>query len=140
MDVNDFKNKFSFKDGKVVNKTKSSKFKSVKSEIDGHTFDSKKEAEFYGSLKIKKNAGLIKDFKIQVQYDIVVNNIHIAYYYLDFQIDLSCFELTTYHRWLSFLTDFGPTLANCRIRTFWISRNSLFTLELDDHLPKLPFK
>jgi hypothetical protein len=87
MDVNDFKNKFSFKDGKVVNKTKSSKFKSVKSEIDGHTFDSKKEAEFYGSLKIKKNAGLIKDFKIQVQYDIVVNNIHIAYYYLDFQIE-----------------------------------------------------
>ena len=48
---------------------------------------SKKEAEFYGSLKIKKNAGLIKDFKIQVQYDIVVNNIHIAYYYLDFQIE-----------------------------------------------------
>ncbi len=87
MDVNDFKNKFSFKDGKVVNKTKSSKFNSVKSVIDGHTFDSKKEAEFYGSLKIKKNAGLIKDFKIQVQYDIVVNNIHIAYYYLDFQIE-----------------------------------------------------
>jgi hypothetical protein len=87
MDVNDFKNKFSFKDGKVVNKTKSSKFNSVKSEIDGHTFDSKKEAEFYGSLKIKKNEGLIKDFKIQVQYDIVVNNIHIAYYYFDFQIE-----------------------------------------------------
>ena len=87
MDVNDFKNKFSFKDGKVVNKTKSSKFNSVKSEIDVHTFYSKKEAEFYGSLKIKKNEGLIKDFKIQVQYDIVVNNIHIAYYYFDFQIE-----------------------------------------------------
>jgi hypothetical protein len=38
-------------------------------------------------LKIKKNAGLIKDFKMQVQYDILVNNIHIAYYYLDFQIE-----------------------------------------------------
>ena len=87
MDVNEFKKKFSLKDGKVVNKTKSSKFNNVKSEIDGHNFDSNKEAEFYGSLKIKKNAGLIKDFSMQVQYDILVNNIHIAYYYLDFKIE-----------------------------------------------------
>ena len=87
MDVNEFKKKFSLKDGKVLNKSKSSKFNNVKSEIDGHTFDSNKEAEFYGSLKIKKNAGLIKDFKMQVQYDILVNNIHIAYYYLDFKIE-----------------------------------------------------
>ena len=87
MDVNEFRKKFSLKDGKVVNKTKSSKFNNVKSEIDGHTFDSNKEAEFYGSLKIKKNAGLIKDFNMQVQYDILVNNIHIAYYYLDFKIE-----------------------------------------------------
>ena len=87
MNVDDFKKKFSLKDGKVVKKTKSSKFNNVKVEIDGHTFDSIKEAEFYGSLKIKKKAGLIKDFKIQVQYDIMVNNIHIAYYYLDFLIE-----------------------------------------------------
>jgi hypothetical protein len=87
MNVNDFKKKFSLKDGKVVDKTKSSKFGNTKIEIDGHTFDSIKEGEFYGALKIKKNAGLIKDFKIQVKYDILVNNIHIAYYYLDFQIE-----------------------------------------------------
>ena len=87
MDVNEFKKKFSLKDGKVLNKSKSSKFNNVKSEIDGHTFDSIKEREYYGSLKIKKNAGLIKDFQMQVQYDILVNNIHIAYYYLDFQIE-----------------------------------------------------
>ena len=87
MNVDDFKKKFSLKDGKVLKKTKSSKFNNVKVEIDGHTFDSIKEGEFYGSLKIKKKAGLIKDFKIQVQYDIMVNNIHIAYYYLDFLIE-----------------------------------------------------
>ena len=87
MNVDDFKKKFSLKDGKVVKKTKSSKFNNVKVEIDGHTFDSIKEGEFYGSLKIKKNAGLIKDFQMQVQYDILVNNIHIAYYYLDFLIE-----------------------------------------------------
>jgi hypothetical protein len=79
MNVEDYK--------KLLNKTKLSKFNNVKSEIDGHKFDSKKESEFYGSLKIKKQAGLIKDFKMQVQYDIVVNNIHIAYYYLDFEIE-----------------------------------------------------
>jgi len=87
MDVNEFKDKFSLKDGKVVNKTKSSKFNNRKSLIEGHTFDSIKESEFYGSLKLKKQAGLIKDFQMQVQYDIVVNNIHIAYYYLDFLIE-----------------------------------------------------
>jgi hypothetical protein len=86
MNLEDFKKKFSLKDGKVVNKTKSSKFNNVKSEIDGHIFDSKKESEFYGSLKLKKQAGLIKDFKMQVKYDIVVNDIHIANYFLDFLV------------------------------------------------------
>ena len=86
MDVNEFKKKFSLKGGKVVNKTKSSKFNNVKVEIDGHIFDSIKEGEFYGNLTIKKNAGLIIDFRSQVKYDIVVNGIHIAYYYLDFEV------------------------------------------------------
>ena len=87
MNVDDFKKKFSLKDGKIVNKTKSSKFGNVKAEIDGHKFDSKKESEFYGSLKLKKQAGLIKDFKMQVPYNIVVNNIHIANYFLDFEVE-----------------------------------------------------
>ena len=88
MDVNEFKKKFSLKGGQVVNKTKSSKFNNVKVEIDGHIFDSIKEGEYYGNLKIKKNAGLIIDFRSQVKYDIVVNGIHIAYYYLDFEVKI----------------------------------------------------
>lgn len=87
MNVEDFKKKFSLKDGKIVNKSKSSKFGNVKVEIDGYKFDSRKESEFYGSLKIKKQAGLIKNFKMQVPYNIVVNNIHIANYFLDFEVD-----------------------------------------------------
>jgi hypothetical protein len=87
MNIEEFNKKFSLKGGKVLNKSKSSKFNNVKVEIDGHIFDSIKEGEFYGSLKLKKKAGLIKDFKMQVQYDILVNNIHIAYYYLDFEIE-----------------------------------------------------
>jgi hypothetical protein len=85
MDINEFKNKFSFKGGKAQKKSKS-KFNNVKVEIDGQTFDSIKESEFYGSLKIKKKAGLIKDFKTQVKYEIVVNNVHIANYFLDFEV------------------------------------------------------
>ena len=87
MNVEDFKKKFSLKDGKVVNKSKQSKFGNVKTEIDGHKFDSKKESEYYGSLKIKKQAGLIKDFKMQVKYNITVNKIHIANYFLDFLVE-----------------------------------------------------
>jgi len=87
MKLDDFNKKFSIKDGKIVKKSKSSKFNNVKVEIDGHTFDSKKEAEFYGQLKLKKNAGLIKDFQMQVQYDIIVNQIKIAKYFLDFLVE-----------------------------------------------------
>jgi len=87
MKVNDFNKKFAIKDGKIVNKSKSSKFNNVKVDIDGHNFDSKKEAEFYGQLKIKKNAGLIKDFQMQVRYDIIVNSIMIGKYFLDFLIE-----------------------------------------------------
>jgi hypothetical protein len=87
MKVNDFNKKFAIKDGKIVNKSKSSKFNNIKVDIDGHTFDSKKEAEFYGQLKIKKNAGLIKDFQMQVRYDIIVNSIMIGKYFLDFLVE-----------------------------------------------------
>lgn len=87
MDVNDFNKKFSVQKGKVVKKTKKSKFNNVKVEIDGHTFDSIKEGEYYGSLKLKKKSGLIKDFKMQVKYDISINNIHIANYFLDFLVE-----------------------------------------------------
>jgi hypothetical protein len=79
MNVEDYK--------KLIKKKKSSKFNNVKSEIDGYKFDSKKESEFYGSLKIKKQAGLIKDFKMQVPYEIIVNNIRIANYFLDFLVE-----------------------------------------------------
>jgi hypothetical protein len=87
MNVNDFNKKFSVKGGKVVPKAKSSKFKNTKVELDGHKFDSIKESKYYSDLKIKKASRLIKDFKMQVKFDINVNNIHIANYFLDFLIE-----------------------------------------------------
>lgn len=42
-----------------------SKFKAKKTEIDGYTFDSQKEAEYYSELKVKLKAGEINGFCIQ---------------------------------------------------------------------------
>jgi hypothetical protein len=50
MNINEFNKNYSLKDGKVTNKTKSSKFNNVKVCIDGHIFDSIKEGEFYGAV------------------------------------------------------------------------------------------
>ncbi len=42
-----------------------SKYGAIKTNIDGHTFDSKKEAEFYCELKLKLQAKEIKGFCLQ---------------------------------------------------------------------------
>lgn len=44
---------------------KKSKYGAKKTSIDGHTFDSKKEAEYYQELKLKLRAGAIKGFCLQ---------------------------------------------------------------------------
>lgn len=47
------------------NKCKRSKYGAIKTKIDGHVFDSKKEAEFYEELKLRLRAGEIKGFCLQ---------------------------------------------------------------------------
>lgn len=44
---------------------KSSKYGAVKTSVDGHTFDSKKEAEYYCNLKIRLQGGDIRGFCLQ---------------------------------------------------------------------------
>lgn len=44
---------------------KKSKYGAVKTKIDGRTFDSQKEAEFYAELKLRLKAGEIKGFCLQ---------------------------------------------------------------------------
>lgn len=85
MDIDEFRKKFFVKDGKLVGRNKN-KYRNNKVEVDGITFHSQKEAKFYSDLVIKKKANLIADFERQVQYDIRVNNIHIAKYFLDFKV------------------------------------------------------
>jgi len=85
MDIDEFRKKFFVDDGKVVSRKKN-KYRNQKVEVDGITFHSRKVANFYSDLLIKKNAKLITDFERQVKYDIRVNDIHIAKYFLDFKV------------------------------------------------------
>ncbi len=89
MDNLDFFNKkgYSLKNGKLVkNKKPYNKYRNSKKKVDEITFDSIKEAEYYGKLKLLKKSGEIDDFKIQVRLPIEINGVHICYYVLDFQI------------------------------------------------------
>jgi hypothetical protein len=47
------------------NSKKKSKYRSYKVSVDGHTFDSKKEADYYGELKLKLQAKEINGFCLQ---------------------------------------------------------------------------
>lgn len=88
MNLSDLKKSgFTIKDGKIVKDTaKKSKYGNSKIEIDGFIFDSKKEGNEYTKLKLLKKSGEIKDFDIQVKFDIRINEIHIANYFLDFLV------------------------------------------------------
>lgn len=46
-------------------KNKPAKYRSYKISVDGHTFDSQKEADFYGELKIRLQANEIDGFCLQ---------------------------------------------------------------------------
>jgi len=85
MDIIEFRKKYFVDDGKIISKKKN-KYRNQKVEVDGIKFDSRKEANYYSDLLIKKKAGLILDFERQVRFDIVVNNIQIAKYFLDFKV------------------------------------------------------
>lgn len=55
-------------------KDKPSKYYSVKTEIDGIVFDSKKEANRYGELKLLERAGEISNLRLQVPYILFPKN------------------------------------------------------------------
>lgn len=67
-----------------------SKFGNKITTVDEISFHSKLEAEFYQNLKIMKAAAYIRDFKMQVKYDLLGcdNETKVCSYYLDFEIYL----------------------------------------------------
>lgn len=54
-----------------VPKVKRSKYHNVKIELDGRTFDSQKEFNRYGELKLLERAGLISELKLQVPFELI---------------------------------------------------------------------
>lgn len=68
----------------------SNKFNAKKVIIDGIKFDSTKEGNYYKRLKLQQKAvnpaERVVDIKLQVRYDIVVNEKKICFYKLDFQV------------------------------------------------------
>ena len=62
-----------------------SKYKAVKTTIDGITFDSKKEAKRYTELKLLEKSGMITHLELQPTYDITINGAKICKYKADFR-------------------------------------------------------
>jgi len=48
-----------------------SKYKNQKVIVDGHPFDSKKEARRYKELKLMERAGVIKDLELQPAFELI---------------------------------------------------------------------
>lgn len=50
---------------------KRSKYNAKKTVVDGITFDSKKEADYYCELKMLKMAGKVKEYELQVPFELL---------------------------------------------------------------------
>jgi hypothetical protein len=62
-----------------------SKYKAVKTELDGHVFSSKKEAGRYAHLKLLLRLGEIDALELQPKYVLEVNGQRICAYIADFR-------------------------------------------------------
>lgn len=62
-----------------------SKYKAIKTEVDGIVFDSKKEAARYSVLKMMEKAGQISHLELQPQFKVEINGKKICTYKADFQ-------------------------------------------------------
>jgi len=62
------------------------KYRNVKTVIDDITFDSKKEASYYGKLKLLVKSGDVLSFERKVRYKLIVNGQLICTYVSDFDV------------------------------------------------------
>ncbi len=65
--------------GKLMNK-----YKAIKTEVDGITFASKREARYYADLKLLERAGEITHLELQPKFPLVVNGKKVCTYIADF--------------------------------------------------------
>lgn len=64
------KNKFNIKDDKLFTENKKSKYGANRVEIDNVEFDSKRESERYLELKKLEKLGIIKELRLQVEFEL----------------------------------------------------------------------
>jgi len=62
-----------------------SKYRAIRTEVDGIMFDSKKESERYKYLKDRMDAGIIQDLKLQPKFECIVKGKKICTYKADFE-------------------------------------------------------
>jgi hypothetical protein len=62
-----------------------SKYHNIKTEVDDHPFDSKKEASRYAELKLLLQADEISELELQPKFRIEVNRKLICSYFADFR-------------------------------------------------------
>lgn len=60
------------------------KYGNVRTEVDGISFDSKKEAKRYSELKLLERAGHIRDLELQPMFPMVINGHLVCTYIADF--------------------------------------------------------
>jgi Protein of unknown function (DUF1064) len=66
---------------------KRTKYRAIRTVVDGISFASKKEARRYSELKLMEKAGEIARLKWQVPFDLKVNSVKICRYVADFTYD-----------------------------------------------------
>lgn len=68
----------------MARERRNGKYNAKPTEVDGQHFDSKREAERYGILKLMSLGGLIHDLRLQVEFPLVVAGQPIGHYIADF--------------------------------------------------------
>ena len=63
--VEDYKNYKNYKNSSNIRKSKYNKYRANKVSVDGHTFDSQKEADYYCELKLRLHSHEINGFCLQ---------------------------------------------------------------------------
>lgn len=63
------------------------KYRAQPTEIDGIRFDSKREATYYASLKVRQIAGEIDGLELQPRYDIYMKGKKVCTYVADFRFN-----------------------------------------------------
>lgn len=71
-----------YREGKA--KPKRAKYGNRKVTVDGHRFDSKREAAYYGELKQREKAGEVFEVEMQRPFSIVINGQLVCTYKADF--------------------------------------------------------